>query len=86
MELTQHLGKRMAQRGISGRLVNLAIELGTAEQDRVVLGTKELRKRLEQLDDERRLLMKALDKGGVVVVEANGKLITTYRCERRRNH
>ncbi len=86
MEPTQHLGKRMAQRGISRSLVDLAMELGTPENDKVVLGKKELRERLEVLDSERRLLMKALDKGGVVVVEDNGKLITTYRCESRRNH
>ena len=86
MEPTQHIGKRMAQRGISRSLVNLVMELGTPENDKVVLGKKGLRARLEALDCERRLLMKAMDKGGVVVVADNGKLITTYRCESRQNH
>lgn len=83
MDPTQHIEKRMAQRGISRSLVNLAMQLGTPEKDKLVLGKKELRERLEVLDSERRMLMKALDKGGVVVVQSNGKLITTYRCEGR---
>jgi hypothetical protein len=86
MEPTQHIGKRMAQRGISRQLVDLVMEHGTPENDKVVLGKKELRERLEALDSERRLLMKAIDKGGLVVVADNGKLITTYRCESRGNH
>lgn len=49
-----------------------------------MFGKKEAKQRLAALDHERRLLMKINDKGGVVVVVADGEaLITTYNCSQR---
>ena len=84
MELTNHFTQRMSQRGIPRELVDLAVTHGVDAQDKIVLGRKELRARLQELDDERRRLMKALDKGGLVVVASGDTLLTTYRCRRRR--
>ena len=68
----------MSQRGISGDLVNLVQQFGRGEQDRLVLDRKGLCGLLSAVRDLERVVKKALDKGGVVVVEAGGALITTY--------
>ena len=44
---------------------------------------KEAKQRIAALDNERRLLMKISDKGGVVVVADGDALITTYNCSQR---
>jgi len=43
-----------------------------------VLGRKQIRTVLEALDRERKELIRAMDKGGVIVVECGGALITAY--------
>ena len=59
-------------------MVELALEYGTPEQDKYVLGRREAIGLLERNRREARLLKKVLDKGGVVVVVEDGALITTY--------
>lgn len=81
MNRTEHFSKRMAQRGISRQLAELATEIGDIHGDRYVLGRKRVDDELEKLDERRRLLLKARDKGGVVVVAKDGHLITTYRFD-----
>jgi hypothetical protein len=44
----------------------------------VILGRKQIRSVLEVLDRQRKELIRAMDKGGVVVVESCGVLITAY--------
>jgi len=43
-----------------------------------VLGRNEIKQRLLELHREKKVLMKLLDKGGLVVVEENNRQITTY--------
>ena len=86
MHNTKHFNKRMNQRGISKDLAELALELGYIHGDRYVLGRREVDEELERLDERRRLLIKARDKGGVVVVAQDDALITTYRFEGRVEH
>ncbi|MBI2783099.1 MAG: hypothetical protein HYX64_03310 [Gammaproteobacteria bacterium] len=81
MNKTRHFEKRMSQRGISKDLADLALELGYQHGDRYVLGRRELDRELDRLDERRRLLLKARDKGGVVVVAQDYALVTTYRFE-----
>jgi hypothetical protein len=86
---TKHLRARMSQRGIPGDLINLVRQFGQDDQDRLILNRKDLRGLLEQVRGLERTVIKALDKGGVVVVEADGALITTYNAtsyDRRCNH
>lgn len=71
----------MSQRGIPRDLVELARQFGRDIDDRLVLGRKDLRGLLGELRDLERTVLKALDKGGVVVVEAGGALITTYNLD-----
>ena len=78
MHSTHHVRKRMAQRGISGDMVDYVLCNGTPEKDRVIMGRKEALRMLESLQKEQRLLKKILDKGGVVVVADGDTIITAY--------
>lgn len=78
MHTTQHIQQRMSQRGVSRDMVELVLNHGRPTQDKYILGRKEAAQRLESLQRESRLLMKILDKGGVVVVADGEALITTY--------
>lgn len=78
MQTTRHIRQRMSQRGITQAMVELVLEYGVVEGDKYVVGRKEARQRLRELDAERRVLTKILDKGGVEVVASNDVLITTY--------
>ena len=85
LQPTKHFRSRMAQRGISGDLVDLVRRYGRDDQDRLILSRKDLRGLLDEVRDLQRVVMKALDKGGLVVVEADGALITTYNFDGGRN-
>lgn len=71
----------MSQRGIPGELVELVQRHGRDEQGRLVLNRRDLRSLLNAVRDLQRVVIKALDKGGLVVVEAEGALITTYSVD-----
>lgn len=86
MHHTKHFTKRMNQRGISKDLTELTLELGYIHNDRYILGRREVDQELERIDERRRLLIRARDKGGVVVVAEDDSLITTYRYEGRVEH
>lgn len=86
MQKSKHFEQRMGQRGISKDLAELAMEIGYLAGDRYVLGRREVDVELERLDERRRLLLKARDKGGVVVVAQDDVLVTTYRYEGRTEH
>lgn len=85
MQTTRHIQQRMSQRGVSRDMVEFVLAHGTPEQDKYVLGRKEVISLLESNQREAQLLKKLLDKGGVVVVVEGEALITTYNCERRRH-
>ena len=80
MAKTKHFKARMSQRGIRQDLVDLTLRFGEDDQDRRILGEKALQRVLDELRMIERQVLKALDKGGIVVVEANGALITTYNA------
>lgn len=85
MQPTRHIKQRMSQRGISQEMVNLVIAHGVIQGDKYVVGRKEALQRLRELDSERRVLTKILDKGGVEVVTEGDALITTYN-RNSKNH
>ncbi len=78
MRYTLHSRQRMAQRGIPQRLVEFALRHGRIEGDRHVLDRKESRRVVDSLQQELRLALHVLDKGGVTVVEGDGAVITTF--------
>lgn len=81
MAKTRHMRARMSQRGIRQELVTLTQRFGEPVQDKVVLNRKGIQTLLGELRDIERVVMRALDKGGVVVVESGGSLITTYNLD-----
>jgi hypothetical protein len=75
---TRHMTTRMNQRGITQDLVDLALKYGECQHDKYVLTRRRLEQILAALRQTERTVIRALDKGGVVVVEDGGQLITTY--------
>lgn len=78
MRFTLHSRHRMARRGIPQRLVRLALRHGRIEGDRHVLDRRETKRLVEALQEDLRLAMHVLDKGGITVVEDSGGVITTW--------
>ena len=88
MHISQHAGQRMNQRGISRRLVDFALRHGRIEGDKHILDRNESRRIIDELQEELRLAKRALDKGGITVVEGGDTLITAYNltpCARPSN-
>ena len=79
MHKTRHYESRIQQRGILESTIELAQRYGFPKGDKMILGKKQIQSALKDLDLERQRLVKAMDQGGVVAIEANGTLITAYR-------
>jgi len=75
---TRHLDARMNQRGIPAALIDLVLKHGRCDGDAYKLDRKDLRRLLGDLDGFRSTVLRALDKGGLAVVEAGGVLPTAY--------
>jgi len=88
VRFTLHSRHRMSRRGIPQRLVNFALRFGRVEGDRHVLDRREARRVVESLQEDLRLAMHVLDKGGLTVVEDDGHVITTWNRDQpvRRPH
>ena len=80
MAKTRHFKARLSQRGIRQDLVDLTLRFGEDDHDRRVLGERSLQLLLGELRSLERQVLKALDKGGLVVVEADGALFTAYNA------
>lgn len=85
MRFTLHSRHRMARRGIPQRLVRFALRHGRIEGDRHVLDRRETKRLIESLQEDLRLAMHVLDKGGVTVVEEDGGVITTWNSDQPAN-
>lgn len=85
MQPTRHIKQRMSQRGISKEMVNLVIAHGVIHGDKYVVGRKEALQLIRELDNERRVLTKIFDKGGVEVVTEGDALITAYNRNSKNN-
>ena len=79
MKKTKHFCSRIQQRGVLHSTVDLAISYGIKKGDKFVLSKKRLKIALYELDQLRKKLIKAVDQGGIVAVQNDGCLITTYR-------
>lgn len=75
---SKHAKTRQSQRGITSPMVDYVFANGAEANDKLTLGRKEVLQRLAEIGEEKRLLMKILDKGGVVVVAQGDTVITTY--------
>jgi len=86
MAKTRHIQTRMNQRAIDKELVKLTTALGAVQErgdvEKYILSRKSLDVTLRRLDRLRGKLVKARDKGGVVLVASDkGVEITTYRLD-----
>ena len=81
MARTRHIHKRMNQRGINERLVDLVSDYGVEDGDKWILDKKNTEALLNAIDAMRKDLLTVHQKGGVVVVEQDGTQITTYAVD-----
>ena len=89
MAKTRHFHKRMGLRGITLRQIELVRDYGMICDDNIVLDQGNVDELIGGLDRLRKDLLKLRDKNGLVVVESDGHLITTYNVdsfERRKHH
>ena len=73
-----HLKQRLRQREITNRMVELTLEFGMIQADKIKLGTKRIKKLLQTHKELKSDLLKILDKGGLAVVTSKRSLITAY--------
>ena len=86
MSRTNHIQKRMSQRGITQDLMNLALAFGIElENHRYILNRKGLQNLIDSLRHIGKIALKAIDKGGLVVVREGKTLITTYNLSSKRH-
>ena len=78
---TKHIQGRMSQRAIKGELVELVQRFGELDGDKVVLTKNALLTLLDENGDLKKSAQEALKKGGIVVVQSQDILITTYRLD-----
>ena len=83
MSKTRHIHKRMSQRGIKQQLIELTLKFGKEAKckgaRKYFLTRKNAQQTLGCLDELRRSVLEALDKGGLVLVTSEGGVeITTY--------
>jgi hypothetical protein len=78
MVTTKHCQARMSQRGLPKRLLDLVLEFGKNNGDKLILNKKATQKVIDEIDSIRKELLKVMDKGGVTVILDNDTLITTY--------
>lgn len=81
---TKHFQSRMSQRGLPKKIIDLVLEFGKDNGDKLILNRKETQKLIDEVDDFKKNLLKVMDKGGVTVVLDNEFLVTTYNLDRNK--
>ncbi|UWQ20119.1 hypothetical protein [Jannaschia sp. W003] len=81
MEITTHADTRLNQRGIKKAYLNLALEHGAPEGDKIILSAKDACSRANELRSEAKELDAVATKGGITAVMCNGTLVTAYRTD-----
>ena len=75
---TLHINQRARQRGITNRMIELTMEYGIVQADKIKLGTRRIKKLLHTHKHIKADLLKIMDKGGLVVVVSGAAMITAY--------
>ncbi len=75
---TLHINQRARQRGITNRMIELTLEYGIVQADKIKLGTRRIKKLLRTHKNLKSDLLKILDKGGLIVVVSGAAMITAY--------
>ena len=83
MTATQHCIKQMHNRGITNAMIQMVQLFGYQVGDRVMMDKRQIQELLAEINELRHQLIKMYEKGGVAVVEKNGRLITTFAIQDR---
>ncbi len=75
---TLHINQRVRQRGITNRMIELTLEYGVVQSDKIKLDTRRIKKLLRTHKHIKADLLKIMDKGGLVVVVSGAAMITAY--------
>ena len=75
---TLHINQRARQRGITNRMIELTLEYGIVQADKIKLGTRRIKKLLRTHKHIKADLLKIMDKGGLIVVISGAAMITAY--------
>ena len=78
MAKTRHIQKRMSQRGIKQAMIDMVLNFGVPQGDKIILNRKGLDGVLRELETLKQSAMKMRERGGVVVVANGDTLLTTY--------
>lgn len=78
MAKTRHIHKRMSQRGINSRLVDLVSQYGMNHGDKIILSRKNAEALIGAVGNLKSQLIEVQSKGGLVVVERGDYQITVY--------
>ena len=78
MHMTRHITTRMNHRGIRKDLIDLTLDLGDMDGDKIVLSSKIIDEEVSSLQRRLKALSDARKKGGIVVVADGDQLITAY--------
>ncbi len=78
MAKTNHMNKRMSQRGISDSMIDLVKEHGEDYGDKIFLTKKAIDRLIQEQMAELKILERMRKKKGLVVVSVLGTDITTY--------
>lgn len=83
MAKSRHIQKRMSQRGINQRLLDLVCNYGcpSSNGEKWFLNKKACTELLSQLDKLRQDVLRSMTRGGFVVVQDDGTLVTTYALD-----
>lgn len=81
MAKTRHIQQRMSQRGIKWSTLDLVEKFGTWNGDKQILNRKACIAAIEELERVKKQLIKVMERGGYVLVEAGGVDITTYALD-----
>jgi len=78
MSNTRHIQQRMSQRGIKQSMLDIVLDFGVSQGDKIILNRKGLDKVLKEIEILKKNALKMREKGGLVVVNINDALLTTY--------
>lgn len=98
LRLSEHCEYRINTRGITKAMMITTLKYGELVQDCYILNRRQAQKQLDlnrdtqrkfeleddpELSEDNRQLLKIIDKGGVVVVEAENMCLTAYNFDSR---
>ncbi len=81
MGKTRHIQKRLSQRSIKERVLELVKAFGVRRGDKILLNRKACDAVGEEMTRLLHELRKARSRGGLVLVEVDGALITAYALD-----